>query len=711
MNGLPFDISLGLVGAYGALPASRPRRSSDRVIAVPFEFTIEPQQLAELRIAVFAHIFYPELSAEIANALVNIPIRFDLFVSTDSEEKKAEIDRQLQFFGPGRCVIRVFPNRGRDIAPFLVGFRDEIGRYDVIGHFHSKNSRHNDILFGWREYSFRQLFGSPTVVGSVLYALQSGHVDFLFPDHFGSVIQSLNYGFDYEHMKRLLARIGVSFSKDVLLEFPSGSMFWARSRALAPLLELNLQFEDFPPEQGQIDGTLADAIERCFLFLVEQAGGRWAKIVQPDDCADKDRLIPVCSSPDIGVAVTRTSRRLLGNRASTNLEPRSNPEIPAVGFRGEKSLRPRFTLLIPTLKPGKIFGGVTSALRLFMQIAANLPGTVDARVVSVTENVDIDCLTTVDGYTLVSLAAENTELPRTIVDASGMRAEQLPIREKEVFLATAWWTAHWGFEMLNMQKSLYGSAAPLYYFIQDHEPEFYGWSTRYALARATYMHRDETKAIINSEELYNFFAKAYGLTGAYYVPYAVNERLRGSFRAVPKERIILVYGRPGTLRNCFEILVDGLCLWQQADPITARSWRIVAVGETFEPWLAQHVSNFEILGKMALSDYADMLCRAAVGISLMLSPHPSHPPLEMAEAGAITLTNKYEGKDLSLRTDNIVSIEVLTPHSLASEIARAVSEAELRIGQPARFVPIAPIPCKGTVLSATVVARSMMTDW
>ena len=460
MSRLPYDISLDLVGAYGALPASRPRRSNDRVIAVPFEFTIEPQQLAEIRIAVFAHIFYPELSAEIANALVKIPIRFDLFVSTDSEEKKAEIDRQLQFFGPGRCVIRVFPNRGRDIAPFLVGFRDEIGRYDVVGHFHSKKSRHNDILFGWREYSFRQLLGSPAVVSSVLYALQSGHVDFIFPDHFGPVIQSLNYGFDYELMKGLLARSGVSFSKDALLEFPSGSMFWARSKVLAPLLELNLQFQDFPDEQGQIDGTLAHAIERSFLYLVEHAGGRWAKIVQPDDCADKDRLIPVCSSHDIGVVVTRASRRLLGNRVSTNLESRSNPEIPAVGFRGEKSLRPRFTLLIPTLKPEKIFGGVASALRLFTQVAANLPGTVDARIVSVTDNVDIDCLTAVDGYTLVSLAAENTELPRTIVDASGMRAEQFPIREKEVFLATAWWTAHWGFEMRNMQKSLYGQARP-----------------------------------------------------------------------------------------------------------------------------------------------------------------------------------------------------------------------------------------------------------
>jgi hypothetical protein len=185
------------------------------------------------------------------------------------------------------------------------------------------------------------------------------------------------------------------------------------------------------------------------------------------------------------------------------------PEIPSIGFRGERSPRPRFTLLIPTLRPEKVFGGVASALRLFGQLLAHLGKDVDARIVSLTDGVDADSVATVEGYTLVSLGAENTELPRTIVDASGMRSEQLPIRETEVFLATAWWTAYGGFQAREMQKSLYGSAPPLYYFIQDHEPDFYGWSTRYALARSTYLRPTETVAIINSEELYNFFAENY----------------------------------------------------------------------------------------------------------------------------------------------------------------------------------------------------------
>ncbi|WOJ89505.1 rhamnan synthesis F family protein [Methylocapsa polymorpha] len=703
----PFDLVLGLKGAYGALPASRMKLNCDRAITIPFQFEIRSSQFSHLKVAVFAHIFYPELSAEIRSYLGNIPLDFDLFVSTDAPEKKSEIEGEFQAFGPGRCTVQVFPNRGRDIAPFLVGFSDEILRYDIVCHLHSKRSKHNDILYGWREYAFRQLLGSPSIVNSIFHSLDSGAVDLLFPDHFGPVVQSLNYGYDFDLMRDLLGRLGVAFSKDILLEFPSGSMFWARSRALAPLLDLGLQLKDFPEETGQIDGTLAHAIERSLAFVTEVSGGRWAKIVQAQDCKQRNRLISVWRKEDVSLAVTRASRRLLGNRVSTNLQPRFTPELTAVGFRPEASSRPRFTLLIPTLKPTKVFGGIASALRLFEQILSHFRNDVDARIVSLTDNVDLDCMESAKGYTLVNLGAENTALRRTVVDASGVQSAQLPLRRHEIFLATAWWTAFSGFEMQSMQREAFGAAPPLFYFIQDHEPDFYGWSSRYVLAQSTYFRKSDAKMIVNSEELYNFMEKNYGFEDAYYVPYAVNERLRSHFRPRPKERIILIYGRPGTPRNGFEILLDGLCLWQQTYPTEARAWRIVSAGEEFEPWRAQHVSNFEILGKLSLSDYADILCRSAVGISLMVSPHPSYPPLEMAEAGAITVTNKYDEKDLSLRSDNIVSTDLLTPHSLAEQIALAVSRAEATIGESAQFRPIAAIPCKGKMFSAAAVAQSI----
>jgi hypothetical protein len=95
----------------------------------------------------------------------------------------------------------------------------------------------------------------------------------------------------------------------------------------------------------------------------------------------------------------------------------------------------------------------------------------------------------------------------------------------------------------------------------------------------------------------------------------------------------------------------------------------------------------------------------------MLSPHPSYPPLEMAEAGMITLTNRFDGKDLSLRSDNIISIDVLTPETLAEEIARATSQAGSMIGTTTGFRKIAAPPCAGAVYSPKVIARSLQVHF
>jgi hypothetical protein len=152
-------------------------------------------------------------------------------------------------------------------------------------------------------------------------------------------------------------------------------------------------------------------------------------------------------------------------------------------------------------------------------------------------------------------------------------------------------------------------------------------------------------------------------------------------RDVPRERLMLVYGRPNVARNAFELVCDGLFRWQQRDPIRASRWRIVFLGEEFPEALLYPVQNATVGGKASLEDYASYLSRASVGVSLMLSPHPSYPPLEMAEAGLLTITNDFDGKSLKNRFDNILPIEWLEPASIADAIEVAVAQAEPRAGE------------------------------
>ena len=55
--------------------------------------------------------------------------------------------------------------------------------------------------------------------------------------------------------------------------------------------------------------------------------------------------------------------------------------------------------------------------------------------------------------------------------------------------------------------------------------------------------------------------------------------------------------------------------------------------------------SLRLIPRSSQAEYAELLRSADVGLSLMYTPHPSLPPIEMAAAGMPTVTNTYENKD------------------------------------------------------------------
>lgn len=101
------------------------------------------------------------------------------------------------------------------------------------------------------------------------------------PLTFRQVLGAAHWGDNKDIARELAFRLGwpdSALPEDGALRFPVGSMFWARVAAIRPLLDLALTPDHFPPEAGQVDGTLAHAIERM-LGVVCQAGAiiccRW----------------------------------------------------------------------------------------------------------------------------------------------------------------------------------------------------------------------------------------------------------------------------------------------------------------------------------------------------------------------------------------------------------------------------------------------------
>jgi hypothetical protein len=173
-----FKRNRSLQTSYGATPACRPTDATDLALEVPFRYSPANDERATIeRVAVIAHLFYPEMSEQFLDRIQNIPLRADVFISTDTDEKKTAINRTFSSYANGGVETRVFPNRGRDLAPLLVGYADVIRNYEVMLHIHSP---HNRRLGPWRDFLLDNLLGSPEIVGSILEVLSATDVGIVF---------------------------------------------------------------------------------------------------------------------------------------------------------------------------------------------------------------------------------------------------------------------------------------------------------------------------------------------------------------------------------------------------------------------------------------------------------------------------------------------------------------------------------------------------
>ncbi len=359
-------------------------------------------------------------------------------------------------------------------------------------------------------------------------------------------------------------------------------------------------------------------------------------------------------------------------------------EIGPCNPRAEQRHGDRLNILLPSINRQHYFGGIHTAVVIYRELCNAYP---QSRIILTDSAPDDEALSRFADH--VHVPSEGTSsAARQIVPFCDRYGKTLPVAPGDRWLATAWWTAYAAQRLADWQSREQGVDRPVAYLIQDFEPGFYPWSSQSALALSTYRPTSDV-GIFNTSLLADYFgAQGLGYQRQVVFEPTLHEGLRGSLAAArvdeqPRARRIVVYARPGTPRNAFELLCEGLCTWGWTDP-RAREWEVVAPGE-----LTQDVDlgpvTLRSLGKLDVNRYGELLATSAIGVSLMVSPHPSYPPLEMSAMGMGVVTNTYANKDLSLTHPNIRSLDAMTPEAISSALVSQCNEWEARGMRPAHF--------------------------
>ena len=217
---------------------------------------------SDAQVALHIHVFYPELLDSILQLLNYNSVQPTLFLSFSDPSIQLALERKLQNYD-FKVSMHLVPNRGRDIGPLLSELGKDLDRnYLFHGHLHTKKSVLVDggIAARWRSFLMTNLLGSaenPMLDRIAASMVQDPQLGLVFPDDPGC----LGWTANRKHAETLAHRLGIEHLPEAI-NFPVGTMFWARQGALSKLYDLGLEWEDYPDEPIGYDGTMLHAIER-----------------------------------------------------------------------------------------------------------------------------------------------------------------------------------------------------------------------------------------------------------------------------------------------------------------------------------------------------------------------------------------------------------------------------------------------------------------
>lgn len=233
----------------------------------------ERVDLKNQKAAVHLHVFYVDLLEEFLTAFKQFHFSYDLFITTDSDDKKAEIEEILSA-NSQEAQVFVTGNIGRDVLPMLK-LKNYLSTYDFVGHFHTKKSKEADFWAGqsWREELIDMLVKpADNILAQLQQNPKIGLVIADMPTFFryNKIVDAWNEHLIAPEMNTLWQKMGmtkkIDFNAFHTFVMSYGTFVWFKYDALKPLFDLNLTDDDVP-EEPLPQNSILHAIERLLIYI------------------------------------------------------------------------------------------------------------------------------------------------------------------------------------------------------------------------------------------------------------------------------------------------------------------------------------------------------------------------------------------------------------------------------------------------------------
>lgn len=223
----------------------------------------QPILFSKNKISLIVHVFYPEILIEILDYLKSWPFAFKLYITTPFE-KESKVRKILNDYNVQFDLI-LCDNKGRDVLPFLKTFETISINGGIVLKLHTKRSLHRTDGDEWRKDIFEKLLSVENVSRIIKAFNDDPKLGVVVPS--GTYVSMKDYMGDTEAVvKEIAEQMGGDYQQVLSEGFSVGTMFYIRRSLLQPILDLGLTSDDFQMEAGQIDGTMAHALERGFFI-------------------------------------------------------------------------------------------------------------------------------------------------------------------------------------------------------------------------------------------------------------------------------------------------------------------------------------------------------------------------------------------------------------------------------------------------------------